>query len=230
MTAIKSLVADKPDVEDDAVAQALRWSVNELFSVADDTVIDFYDVPVPVAGAQKVNVVVVPSATVNNIVSGCHHAHLDLKRLEVSETSARFLVPVDDTPCLLIAQTSRTEVTAFIIKSGHVYLSRKLNHVENLHKLYGEELGYAINGNLGVELQRSMDYFDSQMRQAPVQKIYVNLALSDVSDFCQRLSTALFLDVEALALDIDGLDKIPNPNLFSLSPLIDTQRAEKGAE
>ena len=45
--------------------------------------------------------------------------------------------------------------------------------------MYGEELRYAVSGNFGVELQRSMDYFDSQMRQAPVQKIYVNLALKD---------------------------------------------------
>jgi MSHA biogenesis protein MshI len=226
----QSFVADKPDVEQNSVTSALRWSVNELVQSEAQVSIDYYDVPVAISGQEKVHVIAVPEQLLDTVVRGCHHAHLELKHISVPEVTCRQLVPYSDSAVLLLQQTARADVSAFIIKQGKVYHSRKLNNVDTLHKLYGEELRYAISGNFGVELQRSMDYFDSQMRQAPVQKIYVNLALKDSGEFCQLLSSAMFLEVEEVNISLPGLAQVPNPNFLSVSPILAQNMSPEGAQ
>ena len=54
----------------------------------------------------------------------------------------------------------------------------------------------AVVDNLSLEIQRSMDYFESQLRQAPVKKIYVSLNTIHQAALAEMIKQVIFISVE----------------------------------
>ena len=51
-----------------------------------------------------------------------------------------------------------------------MFFSRRLRGYENLANFSPEELKIGIVDNVSLEIQGSIDYFESQFRQAPIKK------------------------------------------------------------
>ncbi len=57
-----------------------------------------------------------------------------------------------------------------IVKRKQLFFSRRLRGYENLANFSPEELKIGIVDNVSLEIQGSIDYFESQFRQAPIKK------------------------------------------------------------
>jgi len=62
-----------------------------------------------------------------------------------------------------------------IVKNNQLYFTRRLKGFENLGSYSEKELSMGITESLCVQIQRSMDYFESQLRQSPVRKVLLKL-------------------------------------------------------
>ena len=80
----QTLPVDKPSVPDESVADALRWLTNDLIDSNQETLIDYYDVPVAVAGQSKVNVVAASQSLIEDIAKGIHSSGLELMSINIA--------------------------------------------------------------------------------------------------------------------------------------------------
>ncbi len=199
---------DKPQVDDAELAQALVWNVKDLVPHQDDIVVDYFDLPAQSAGANKVNVVALTQAEMQQITQGIHDASLELKSVGILELVVADLVENSDDAVLTLVQEPGQDICLNIIKRGDIYFSRRLRGYENLSTFSEQELQMGVGDNLSVEIQRSMDYFESQLRQAPVKKILLSIESPHIDKLAEIMQQLTFMQVEALVPEIESTDDL----------------------
>ncbi|WP_340676966.1 MSHA biogenesis protein MshI [Paraglaciecola sp.] len=203
------LQLDKPPVPDAEINQALQWTVKEQLFSDGDLAVDYFDLPAAPANAKKLNVVALGKNEVEAIRDGVLEAGLDLVNISVEElTTCNLLAPSDDA-AIILHQNPGEQICLSIVKKGLLYFSRRLRSYENLANFSVQELQMGIADNLALEIQRSMDYFESQLRQAPVKKVYIALDTAHQNNLAEMIKEVIFINIVRL-----------EPNIVSLPSLV----------
>ena len=192
------LQIDRPAVEDSEMQNALSYTVKELVGSDEPLVFDYTDLAVPLAGNKKVNVFAIPHNAVATVSRNMLDAGVILKQVSVAELAACELLPYSDEPMMVVVQEPGEEVSVNIIKDGNLYVSRRLKGFENLGSFSEEELQMGLIDSLSVQIQRSMDYFESQLRQAPVRKVRLRLDTTHTAIVAQQINQLVPADVAAI--------------------------------
>lgn len=203
------LQVDRPAVLDEELAQALSWSVQELLSSQDEVVVDYFDLPAQTIGANKVNVVAIKKDELYEICKELIRMDLFVYRVTIEDLAICDLVPWVNDAVITLVQRHGQEINLNIIKDGKLYFSRQIRGYEKLSTFTEMELQMGIAENLSVEVQRSMDFFESQLRQGAVKKIYLHLDTEHQALMAELVNKAMLIDVEPFAPDIgkeEGLD------------------------
>lgn len=196
------LQVDKPAVSEEEVAAALQWSIQDLTELTGDIVVDYADLPTEVAGQKKVNVVAVEAASIAKISRRVFDAGLTLASIGVEELSTADLLPQSEQATLTLVQEAGQEICLNIYKDNNLYFSRRLKGYENLGSFSEQELQMGMLDSLGVQLQRSMDYFESQLRQAPVRQILTRLDSKQGAVINEQLAQLTQINVDFLSPDV----------------------------
>ena len=166
---------DKPNVPSDELATALEWPVKEMLNPNETYVCDYIEHPVQVSGQNKISVVAMPRSEVKKISELLFDAQLDLQKISVEEFALVPLMPKKAEPILTLSQESGEEIILNIVREHELYFTRRIKGFENLGSYSIEELEMGLIDSLCVQIQRSMDFFESQLRQAPVRNVMINL-------------------------------------------------------
>ncbi|GAC13794.1 type IV pilus biogenesis protein PilM [Aliiglaciecola lipolytica] len=199
---------EKPQVAEEEMGQALVWSVKDLLPNQEDIVVDYFELPAQSAGANKINVVAIPKVKLEEITDGVIESGLELKSIGILELIIADLVESSDEAVLTLVQEPGQEICLNIIKQGQVYFSRRLRGYENLPTFSEDELQMGVGDNLSVEIQRSMDYFESQLRQAPVRKILLAIESPHLDKLAQLMQQLTFMTVETLQIDVPHKEEL----------------------
>lgn len=203
------LQVDKPEVEPGELPQALIWLVREQVPGTEEIIFDFFDYPGTTTGKERVNVVAVNKKDVLDICKGIRKAELKLTSIGIEELATCDLLPRSDDAVITLFQGQNGQVCLNIVKQGQLYFSRRLRGFENLASFSTDELKMGIGDTLSVEIQRSMDYFESQFRQAPVKKILLAVNAANQPAFAELIEQLTFMPVEifspSIAAQSDGL-------------------------
>ncbi|TAA45204.1 type IV pilus biogenesis protein PilM [Corallincola spongiicola] len=187
---------DRPAVDDAEIAQALSWAIKDLVPIApENMILDYFELPVQPAGANKLNVVCADIQVLKPMVDGIHAAKLPLSGIAVDELTLPKLFPVTDEAQLLLVQQANEELLLLIVKQGMLFFSRRIRGYDLLVSMTGEELRAGVVDNLSLEVQRSLDYFESQLRQAPVKQIVVALPGDNTPLLLELMSANFFIPV-----------------------------------
>ncbi len=189
------LQVDRPAVPDEELAHALHWSVQELLSSPDEMVVDFFDMPAQTMGANKVNVVAIKKDDLFDICTGLVEAGLFVHSVTIEELVFCDLVPVSHGATLTLVQKAASEISLNIVKDGKLYFSRSIKGYEKLNTFTEMELQMGFVESLSVEVQRSMDFFESQLRQGAVKKIILHLDSEHQELIAELIQKAMLLDV-----------------------------------
>ncbi|MBF0625268.1 MAG: hypothetical protein HQL82_10745 [Magnetococcales bacterium] len=177
--------AEAPQVPREELATAMRWRIKDRldFPVA-DAVVDVFDLPGSRGGGEMIYVV----ATQTGHVRGCarlfHDAGLTLAAIDILELALRNLTVLtrDDADGLGLLFMDRRDGLVLVTKGGVLYLARPIEQgVEQLlESLDGRAMVDAqemvrspVLDTLSLEVQRTMDYFESHFGQPPVSCIHV---------------------------------------------------------
>ena len=186
---------EKPSVKTEEVHKALTWAVKEMAGAdAPELVFDYFEPPVQSSGANNLNVTAMPRQDLEKVINGVLGAGLSLKSVVVEELAICDLVNSDDAVMTML-QRAGEEIHLAIIKQGQLYFSRSLKGFENLGSFSLEELQMGLLDSLTVQIQRSMDYFESQLRQAPIRKILMNIHSANSQAIGQQISDLMQVDV-----------------------------------
>jgi MSHA biogenesis protein MshI len=205
---------DKPSVADEEIAQALRWSIKDIVVLEGELVVDYFELPAQPAGGNKVNVVATKADVIRSVSEGVIGSELRLSQITVAELAPCDILADYPEPCVSISQEAGQDICLSIVKDGQLYFSRRLRGYENIKSFSPEELKMGSVDNLTLEVQRSMDYFESQLRQAPIKKIVVNVDSPHLDAICNIMRELTLIDVMPLQYAFDIEESIELKSAF----------------
>jgi MSHA biogenesis protein MshI len=190
------LQVDRPAVENSEMNQALHWTIKEQLSSDEPFTIDYFEPPAIATNISKLNVVAILTKDILEIRDGILKAGLALNVIGIGELATCNLLTTSDDAIITLNQEEGGQLSLNIVKRNQLFFSRRLRGYENLANFSQEELKMGVVDNLSLEIQRSMDYFESQLRQAPVKKVYVSLDTIHQDILAKMVEQVIFIPVE----------------------------------
>ncbi|MGQ8366077.1 biogenesis protein MshI [Glaciecola sp. 1036] len=187
---------DRPDVADEDLFAAIRWPLQEIAGTNHELVYDYADLPVQVSGQNKLLVVALAKTEIEKLSEAIFKAELNLQSVSVEEFATTQLAPPSKDAVITLVQEHGEEVVLNIVKENKLYFSRQLKGFENIGSFSESELDMGIIESLCVQIQRSMDFFESQLRQAPVKRVLLKLDTVHTEFLANKISAAMGVSCE----------------------------------
>ena len=168
--------AERPPVESNELAEAVRWKLGDLLDYpASEAVIDIFPFPDDATRdrGQLINAVCARHDLIGAHVEVVREAGLELNRIDVAELALRNLIahadPEERGAALLYLSENHGHMV--FCRGNMLYMARRIEvSMAQLRDAASQE--QAVQA-LALEMQRSLDYFESQLRQVPPGRIQV---------------------------------------------------------
>lgn len=209
------LLVEAPDVPDADLRDAIRWRIKDLVSMPlENAVVDVFQLPADgVRGSKRmVYVVVAELNRIKSLIDMVRESELELEAIDIGEMALRNLSLLQDeggadARGVGFARITEGSGTVSLYRGGNLYLSRQFQI-----NYRGGLLDELPLDNLILEFQRSLDYYERQMGQAPPGVIYLCGTNVSQDKVTQELSRALsvplrYLDIESYFEFGDGTEK-----------------------
>lgn len=209
------ILGEAPKVPQEELRDALRWRVKDLIQFPlNDAIVDGFFLPEDSArgGNRMTYAVVAQRQQIQAQVDTAKTAGLELKNIDIPELVLRNLAEscCDTKRGVAIVKLHQGGGSLQIIRDGNLYLSRQFSLPYNaglLDDLPGDALV--------LELQRSLDYFERQMRQVPPSHVYVcgeNVTADKITPAIQG-ALAVSINLLNLSAGLQIADGIAEHNL-----------------
>ena len=101
---------------------------------------------------------------------------------------------------MLVCQQPHEDVLVLIVRDGQLFSYRRLRGMANIGKRSPDELSMGLIDTLSIEIQKSIDFFERQLKQPPVKVINVLLPIDNEAFIARKLSENTHVSVELLRL------------------------------
>lgn len=214
------LLVEAPPVSADELAEALQWKVKDLLNTAmEESVIDGFLLPDDAyRGRQKMAYTVVANrAELQDIADSLEEIDVKLDRIEVPELVLLRLLEhyPRESQTEMIVVIGRQRGFLAVVADQALYLSRALDISDQV--LQSESNVFDNNGPIDhfiLEMQRSRDYFESQVGKGAIGRFLLAPLDSDTQNISKIIGERLGASVE----------------LIPHSAITEFQLANKGAE
>lgn len=192
----QSVTVDRPDVPDTDIAASLVFQLGELIELEpEEMVTDYYELAYQPSGHNKVVAVVAKKLELKEWIHAITECGWEPVEISIYETELQKLQR-DKERAQLFLYPLRRGYLAQIYHKGHLCFTRPLSSLKSIDQYSKEEIKLGALEPLATELQRSMDYYESQLRQAPVKQIKLALHHPQISDVNESLAELLAVDVQ----------------------------------
>ncbi len=179
--AYSMLVVEAPEVPEEELAAAIRWRIKDLIDFnIEEAAVDFFEVPNQKAvGRRMLNADVGRSEAVQSRINLLKQAGLALQVVDIPEMAMRniaVLLP-EDVAGMGLLYLGRREGLITITRQETLYLSRR---IDIGYESFEAEVAAGETAmierrmdSIVVEIQRSMDFYDSNFSQPPLANIVI---------------------------------------------------------
>ena len=249
------LLVESPEVEASELKAAVRWRIKELIDFhIDDAIIDVFDIPgQKERGRPKLMYVVASrTSTVQQHIDLLEQNHLNLSVIDIPELALRNIAALlpEDKSGVATLYIGRDHGMLVVTRDQNLYLSRRidigLGQLQSYLEAPAEEDEFVLDGeepampvqleramdNIVLEVQRSLDYYESHFSLPPVSGLVIAPMEEDIPGVMGYLGANLgvpvrMLDLNALIESDETLsDKQQSQCLFAIGA---TLREEKRA-
>ncbi len=200
------LLSEAPQVNEHEICEALWWKVKDLVAFdIENAQIDYLELPLDSAKHQgrKIYAVIADKKKVKKRVEWIESLGLTPTAVEIPETALLHLVK---DLCSSVIGTSilyldHEQSLLMLMSEGNMYLTRTLQYN------YLERMDAAV-----LDLQRSMDYYESQIGKPPCQQVIVFPQQEPDSAIMQTLAINMGVKISSANINqlIDSLEPIPS--------------------
>ncbi len=200
---------DRPEVDDSEMIQAVTWKIKDLLNYdVSHAVVDSYPMPVSSKNNQKqVGVVAARETVIRNYVEGIKATAMELSALDVHELVRSNLQVVQqntEQSMALLTLTAERGLLS-IYHDTDLYVSREfMIGIDQLELVTSED--ESVFDALLLELQRSLDYFESFYGMGSVTNLRVFPQLTVTEKMAMYLQNLSNLDIDFISFagDADG--------------------------
>lgn len=214
-------MVDAPDVEAEEMGDAVRWLVGDLVDFGpDEATVDYLEIPeIARRGRQqRLYVVVARSSVTEAIALAAESTGLALETIDIGDLALRNLAAQfpEDVQGVALLTLGATKGRLSVSRCGQLYLTRS-SDVGTRQIEAGFEHPISGNGDeernewldaLLLEIQRSLDYYESQFDQPPVAELLVAPCAGSEA-LLAFLEKNLSVSVRGLPLERYASDDIP---------------------
>jgi len=192
---------DKPDVPESEIAGALKWQIKELVTYSpEDMLLDYFNSPTLPDGSEKLYVVCTALSPLKDLVHSLLSEEITLTAITIEEFAFARLLSFSDDAQMLVCQQPNEDVFILIIKQGQICFHRRLRGFAQLASKTEEELSYGLIDTLSLEIQKSSDYFERQLKQSMIRAIKVILPITTETYLIGKLAENTNIPVTPLEL------------------------------
>jgi MSHA biogenesis protein MshI len=213
-------IVDAPQVQPEERKAAARWSIQELVDFdASDAAVDVFEVPAEIhreGSAARLFVAAAPGEAVRRSIALARAAGLELHAIDITELALRnvaALHPAESGGVAAVLLGDEGLIT--VSREGALFVARWVGVSEReVENAVAKPEGDAVQGEesldaLVLEIQRSLDYYEHELRQRPVRSLLVAPLEHGASTLEEWLARNLSLPVEWL--DLNRLLTVPTP-------------------
>lgn len=165
------LLTEAPDVPPDELRAAIRWRIKDLIDFhINDATLDVFDLPGEKAPgrARSMYAVAARSSAIQKRADLMSAAGVNLDVIDIPEMAQRNLASLlpEDAKGVVLLSFSPVGGLITISKQSEIYLSRGIDVGLEL-LMSGQDLD-GLFDRIVLEVQRSLDYYDSHFRQGPI--------------------------------------------------------------
>jgi len=181
---------EKPKVPDAEVNSALKFQIKDLVPYgADNMVVDYFDGPTQLSvGTEKINVVCAELTEMRKMTEQVLESGLDINIITTPEFAFNQLIPYNEAATLLVCQHLQEDLLILIVKQGRIYFQRRIRGLAQIAQRSEDELTMGAIDTLSLEIQRSTDYFERQLKQAPIKGIEVIIPMKNEAFLVRKIS------------------------------------------
>lgn len=199
------LLVEAPRVEPSELRAAVRWKVKNLIDFhIDDAVIDVFEIPGQQnrpQGQSMMYAIAARARDVRDRVDLFVDADLNLQVIDVADMAVRNLAAQldDDVRGVAMLYLDNDHGIITLTRQSNLYLSRRLETGTDLLR----ESGSGNIEQIVLEVQRSLDYYDSHFSQPPVASLHVLPGFAGHEELVGMLTAGL--DLEVTGYDAESL-------------------------
>jgi len=180
---------DKPSVPDEDINGAVKWQIKDLVSIPpENMIVDYFDGVKMSSGVDKINVVCAERAELALYVEQLSKYPIAMKSITVEEFAFASLCPIEDDARVMLCKQPNEDMLLLIVKQGALYFQRRLRGLDQIANKSEDELNMGVIDSLSLEIQRSTDYFERQLKQAPIRSIDVLVPMKNEAFLARRLA------------------------------------------
>jgi MSHA biogenesis protein MshI len=226
------LQVEAPNVPADEMRAALHWKIKDLIDFhIDDATIDMFEFPAAVRSGMSglVNVVVARTATIQRRVNLLHSVNIEPRAIDITELAlhnvaqaCRERKSAASAAMYLLPENVYIEIA----DKDSLYLSRNIE--ANLDELTTPNSsnegswGTTSHEMLILEMQRSMDFYESQYENGPAAEMRIFQKINDDGAFVKfaRQQLPFKIDTAPINESIPGIEHIDEQLLSDCLPAI----------
>lgn len=197
------LHCDKPKVENNELKDAIAWAVKDMVSVqVENLVMDYFEVPI--SALAKINIVVTDKQALYALVSNLFNKGFKVSSISIEEMAIANADVENSNAKLVISKYPKQDVSLQIIKNGCIYLERRIKGFADLDEIDFNQLPNDYLEKLNDEIVRSLNFYQSQLRQESVQFIEVLISPINRESLKQFISAYFSIPVKTLCCQSVG--------------------------
>ncbi len=186
---------EKPKVDKSELPASLPFTIKDL--VADsifDLVVDYYDMPLQQHKGEQITAVCILKKRVIRIRDMVLKHAMTLKEITIEELAVTRLLGNKEEADILLSQQNN-ELVLTVVKQGQLYFSHRLRGFNELLGQPLDDVEGLLLDSLSLELQRALDYINSQLRVAAIGHLYLAVICPDINLLAEKLGSYLARNV-----------------------------------
>jgi MSHA biogenesis protein MshI len=211
------LLVEAPDVLPAELKAAVRWRLKDAIDFpVEDAVVDVFGIPEPArrTGAKMTYAIAAKRQAVESQVAIFKGTSLRFDVIDIPEMALRNLVSQmpEAEEGLILLWMSPQSAELFVLKQSTLYLSRKV-HFGNSDLHFSLEHMPEVEA-IALELQRSMDYYESHYEQSPIGHLIIAPQTAHSKVLAEQLAAQTSMEIQTidvsraldLAVEVDASD------------------------
>ena len=197
---------EAPDVPAGELRSAIRWKMRDVVTFpVDDATIDIFDVPSSPRRTQ-LNMkfaIAARNDAVNKIIGLLEHRARGFDAIDIPELCLRnlsMLLPQDEKGVALIA-LGEDFAQLIITRKGVLYVTRRIELMKRDDIDLDESLSDIDAGALALEIQRSVDYYESHFDQVAIQDLVIAPSEPRTRQLVRSLKNETNLNIEIFEVE-----------------------------
>jgi MSHA biogenesis protein MshI len=198
------LLVEAPNVEPAELAAAAKWKIKDMIDKPlDQLAVTVFPIPGDAYRSQRdmLYVVAADRNKIQQVVDMVTSAGLKLESIDIPELAMRNLTMLfsDDSAGLATMDLRHDGSLLNLSKNGSIYLTRHLS-TQVGDEILGSHEWESVRDRLVLEIQRSLDYYESQMGQGHINRVLVAPRKQDSDALRAELDQAMGIKVEVMNL------------------------------